>query len=260
MSVAAAVGRVGGMALDAVRGFGGGTLLLGQTLGRLLRPPFVAPRGLLEQCLRVGVESVPVVLVTGAFTGMVLAFESAIAFRRFGSEDLIATVVALAVTRELGPVLTGVMVAGRVGSAMAAELGSMRITEQIDALVTLATDPVRFLVVPRVLAATLMLPCLVLFADAIGIVGGWLVGVKALGNNPVLYEKRTLQYLELADVSVGLAKAAVFGATLALVGCYLGYTVRGGAREVGVAVTRSVVVSLILILVFDYLLTAWFFG
>jgi phospholipid/cholesterol/gamma-HCH transport system permease protein len=143
---------------------------------------------------------------------------------------------------------------------MAAELGTMRITSQIDALVTLATNPVRYLVVPRLLAATVMLPCLVLFANLLGIVGGWLVAVIALENNPVLYERNAVQYLRVNDLVVGLWKATLFGATLALVGCYMGYTVRGGAREVGIAVTRSVVASLILILVFDYLLTAWFFG
>ncbi len=260
MSAGAAIARVGGATAGTVRAFGGATLLLAHALGLVLRFSWPSPRLVLEQCLRVGVLSVPVVAVTGAFTGMVLAFESALAFRRFGSEDLIGTVIALAMTRELGPVLTGVMVAGRVGSAMAAELGTMRITEQIDALVTLATDPIRHLVVPRLLASVLMLPCLVLFADLLGIVGGWVVAVHGLDANPLLYERRALQYLSLGDIGVGMVKAGVFGAVLSVVGCYLGYTVKGGAREVGFAVTRSVVTSLMLILVFDYLLTAWFFA
>jgi phospholipid/cholesterol/gamma-HCH transport system permease protein len=260
VTVARPVTELGAATLGAVRGVGGGAALLVQALAALTRPPFFSLRLFLDQCQRVGVQSIPVVLITGTFTGMVLAYESAIAFRRFGAEELIGTVVALSMTRELGPVLTGIMVAGRVGSAMAAELGTMRITSQIDALVTLATNPVRYLVVPRLLAATVMLPCLVLFANLLGIVGGWLVAVIALENNPVLYERNAVQYLRVNDLVVGLWKATLFGATLALVGCYMGYTVRGGAREVGIAVTRSVVASLILILVFDYLLTAWFFG
>lgn len=260
MTVAPPITQIGAATLAALRGVGGGARLFFEALALMTRPPFFSLRGFFDQCQRVGVQSIPVVLITGAFTGMVLAYESAIAFRRFGAEQLIGTLVSLSMTRELGPVLTGIMVAGRVGSAMAAELGTMRITSQIDALVTLATNPVRYLVAPRLLAATLMLPCLVLFSDLLGIVGGWLVAVIALQNNPVLYERNAIQYLEVDDVVVGLCKAAVFGATLALVGCYFGYTVKGGAREVGTAVTRSVVASLILILVFDYLLTAWFFG
>jgi phospholipid/cholesterol/gamma-HCH transport system permease protein len=200
-----------------------------------------------------------VVALTGLFTGMVLAYQSAIAFGRFGAEELVGTVVSLSMVRELGPVLSGVMVAGRVGSAMAAELGTMRITQQIDALRTLAVDPVRFLVAPRLFAATLMLPCLVVFANLLGILGGGLVAVHALGASPRVYEARALQYLAVEDLRVGLVKAAIFGATLALVSCHHGFFVRGGAREVGRAVTRSVVVSLALILVFDYLVTAWVF-
>lgn len=260
MSGVPAISQLGGLTLGILRALGGGTLLGLEALRLMTRRPFFSLRGFLEQCQHVGVGSIPVVLITGTFTGMVLAYESAIAFRRFGAEELIGTVVSLSMTRELGPVLTGVMVAGRVGSAMAAELGTMRITSQIDALWTLATNPVRYLIVPRLLAATLMLPCLVLFSDLLGITGGWLVAVVALDNNPVLYERNALQYLRLEDVLVGVWKAGIFGATFALVGCYLGYTVRGGAREVGAAVTRTVVASLILILVFDYLLTAWFFG
>jgi phospholipid/cholesterol/gamma-HCH transport system permease protein len=237
---------------------GAGALLFGDALATIARPPFLSIRELLRQCSVVGVQSIPVVGITGTFTGMVLAYQSAIAFGRFGAEELIGTVVSLSMVRELGPVLTGVMVAGRVGSAMAAELGTMRITQQIDALVTLAVNPVRFLVAPRILAATLMLPALVLFASALGIVGGGLVAILALGANPNVYEARTLQFLDASDLHVGLV-AAIFGAVLALTSCHYGYRVRGGAREVGRAVTRSVVVSLVMILVFDYLITAYFF-
>ncbi len=251
------VGRVGAASLRAVHHIGGGTTLLVDALVALVRPPFVSPRQVVRQCAEVGVGSIPVVALTGLFSGMVLALQASDAFARFGAEDLVGTVVSLAMVREMGPVLAGIMVTARVGSAMAAELGSMRITEQIDALVTLATNPVRFLVLPRLLAATFMLPCLVLFADLIGIVGGWVVAVRLLGTNPALYEQRTLQFLDLDDLVLSLVKAAVFGAILASVSCYHGFTVTGGAREVGRAVTRSVVVSLIGILIFNYVLTAW---
>lgn len=257
MSFAASVGRVGGATLGALREVGAGAQLLGGALAALVRPPFVSPRLVVRQCASIGVHSIPVVLLTGLFSGMVLALQSANAFARFGAEDLVGTVVALAMVREMGPVLAGIMVTARVGSAMAAELGSMKITEQIDALVTLATNPVRFLVLPRLLATTFMLPCLVLFADAIGILGGWIVAVRLLGTNPALYERRTLQFLDVDDLVLSLAKAAAFGATLAAVSCYHGLRVEGGAREVGQAVTRSVVISLIGILVLNYVLTAW---
>ncbi len=213
----------------------------------------------LDQCMQVGVNSIPVVLITGVFTGMVLALQTASAFRLFGAENLVASVVSISMTRELGPVLAGLMVAGRVGSAMAAELGTMRVTEQIDALHTLATNPVQYLVVPRVWAATLMLPCLVVLSDIIGILGGRLIAVGVLGLSPVTYFKRATQFLEFEDIGVGLFKASLFGLTLALIGCYQGYHVRGGAREVGFAVNRAVVLSIALILVVNYLVTAYFF-
>ena len=173
--------------------------------------------------------------------------------------ECVATVVALSMTRELGPVLTGIMVAGRVGSAMAAEIGTMRVTEQIDALHTLATNPVHYLVVPRIWAATLMLPCLVIFSDVLGIMAGRFITVDVLGNSPVSYFKRTVQYLDFEDIQIGLTKAALFGMTLALIGCYQGYTVRGGAREVGFAVNRAVVVSISIIFGVNYLVTAYYF-
>jgi phospholipid/cholesterol/gamma-HCH transport system permease protein len=209
--------------------------------------------------MQVGVYSIPVVLITGAFTGMVLALQTASAFRLFGAENLIASVVAISMTRELGPVLAGLMVAGRVGSAMAAELGTMRVTEQIDALHTLATNPVQYLIVPRVWAATLMMPCLVVLSDIVGILGGRIIAVGVLGTSPVTYAKRATQFLEFEDIGVGLLKAALFGLTLSLIGCYEGYSVRGGAREVGFAVNRAVVLSIALILIVNYLVTAYFF-
>lgn len=252
------VGWIGDRTIAGITRCGGVCTLLAESARWTLRPPF-RPGLFVHQCLHVGVQSIPVVLVTGAFTGMVLALQTASAFRLIGAENLVASVVALTMTRELGPVLTGLMVAGRVGSAMAAELGTMRVSEQIDALHTLATNPVHYLVVPRVWAATLTLPCLVLFSDLIGIFGGRLIAVEALGISPVTYFNRSVQFLHGTDVVVGLVKASLFGLTLSIVGCYEGYTVRGGAREVGLAVNRAVVVSIATILVLNYLVTAYLF-
>ncbi len=252
------VGWIGNRTLKGIGECGRVSELLLDTVRWTLRRP-VRFHLFVQQCLHVGVYSIPVVLITGAFTGMVLALQTASAFRLFGAESLVASVVSLSMARELGPVLTGLMVAGRVGSAMAAELGTMRVTEQIDALHTLATNPVQYLVVPRVWAGMIMLPCLVIFSDIIGIFGGRVVAVGVLGTSPATYFKRSVQYLDAADVGLGLLKAALFGLTLALVGCYQGYTVRGGAREVGFAVNRAVVVSIALILVLNYLVTAFFF-
>ena len=251
------IGSIGHRSLDAVAECGRVLLMLADSLRWSFRRP-VRFHLFVQQCLHVGVYSIPVVLVTGAFTGAVLALQTASAFRLFGAENLVATVVALSMTRELGPVLTGIMVAGRVGSAMAAELGTMRVTEQIDALHTLATNPIHYLVVPRVWAAIFMLPCLVIFSDLLGILAGRFIAVEVLGNSSVIYFKRTVQYLDMEDIYVGLIKAALFGLSLALIGCYQGYRVKGGAREVGFAVNRAVVVSIGTIFVINYLVTAYF--
>jgi phospholipid/cholesterol/gamma-HCH transport system permease protein len=184
---------------------------------------------ILKQMEEVGVRSFPVVIITAAFTGMVLALQSFTAFKRFSAESLVGSVVALSVTRELGPVLTGLMVSGRVGSAMAAELGTMRVTEQIDALYTLATNPIKYLIVPRFLAAAIMFPILVIFADAIGILGGYLVSVRILGANPTLYIRRTWDYLESNDLYSGLLKAIFFGMIMAIISCHEGFSTEGGA-------------------------------
>jgi phospholipid/cholesterol/gamma-HCH transport system permease protein len=224
----------------------------------LFRRPF--PMKLtLQQMEEVGVRSLPVVLITAIFTGAVLALQTYSGFKRFGAEGLVGTVVALSMTRELGPVLASIMVAGRVGSAMAAELGTMRVTEQIDALITLATDPVRYLVVPRFVAGMIMLPFLVVFADIIGIIGGYFVAVNVLGTSSTIYVNRTLQYLEFSDVTIGLIKAAVFGMIIALVGCQMGFYTEGGAEGVGRATTKAVVGASILILISNYFLTALLF-
>ena len=230
-----------------------------QALAGAVTPPYY-PRLILRQIVDIGYFSLPVVGLTAVFTGMVLALQSYTGFSRFNAESAVATVVVLSVTRELGPVIAGLMVAGRVGAAMAAEIGTMRVTDQIDALVTLSTDPLRYLVLPRLVAGLVALPFLVLIADIIGVFGGFLVGTYKLNFNPVSYLTQTGEHLETMDVVSGLIKAAVFGFIITLMGCYHGYQSRGGAAGVGQATTYAVVSASILILLLDYLLTAVFFA
>jgi phospholipid/cholesterol/gamma-HCH transport system permease protein len=191
---------------------------------------------------------------------MVLALQSYTGFSRFNAQSAVATVVVLSMTRELGPVIASLMVAGRVGAAMAAEIGTMRVTEQIDALTSLSTDPLRYLVLPRLIAGLVTMPVLVLVADIVGVFGGFLVGTYKLEFNPVTYVTQTEQYLQTMDVVSGLIKAAVFGFIIALMGCYHGYHSRGGAEGVGQATTHAVVSASILILIFNYALTQAFFS
>lgn len=229
------------------------------SVSHVVRPPFY-PRQILRQMVEIGYFSLPVVGLTAIFTGMVLALQSYTGFARFSAEGAIANVVVVAITRELGPVLAGLMVAGRIGAAMAAEIGTMRVTEQIDALTTLSTNPMKYLVAPRLLAGTAMLPLLVLIADVIGVFGGYLVSIYKLGFNPANYLQRTWDFLVAEDVISGLVKAGVFGFIVTLMGCYHGYHSRGGAQGVGAATTNAVVSSAILILFFDYILTEIFFA
>ncbi|RMF77274.1 MAG: ABC transporter permease [Nitrospirae bacterium] len=234
-------------------------LVLVEVLRWLPRRPWRL-RNLLRQMEVVGVNSTFVVLLTGLFTGMVLALQSYNGFARFGAESLVGTVVALSVLRELGPVLSGLMVTARAGSLMAAELGTMRVTEQIDALYTLAVNPIHYLLVPRVLATVLTVPMLVVLSDFVGILGGYLVAVKLLGINSTLYINKTIQYVAASDMVNGLIKSAVFGLVLSVVSCSFGFRARGGAAGVGRATTQAVVYSSVLILVFDYILTSLLFG
>ena len=229
------------------------------TLGHLLRPPFY-PRELAVQLLHVGWLSLPVVGLTALFTGAALALQIYAGGARFNAESVVPSIVAIGMTRELGPVLGGLMVAGRVAAAIAAEIGTMKVTEQIDALVTLSTDPMKYLTVPRVLAATLSLPVLVAVGDAIGILGGFLVGTTRLGFDAATYLQNTADYLEPWDVASGLVKGAVFGFLVALMGCYHGMASGRGARGVGRATTRAVVSASILILAANYILTEVFFS
>jgi phospholipid/cholesterol/gamma-HCH transport system permease protein len=229
------------------------------SVSHCVRPPFYW-RSFARQVLDVGYYSLPVVGLTAIFTGMVLALQSYTGFARFSAESAIPNVVVVSITRELGPVLAGLMVAGRVGAAMAAEIGTMRVTEQIDALTTLATNPYKYLVAPRLWAGLLTLPLLVLTADAIGIFGGYLVSTYKLGFNPSTYLNNTREFLEVMDVVSGLVKAAVFGFLIALMGCYHGYHSKGGAQGVGSATTNAVVSASILILSFNYVITELFFA
>jgi len=233
-------------------------LLFIKTLIWTFRPPFDF-HNLIKQMEDVGLKSIPVILITGGFTGMVLALQSYNGFKRFNAEAFVGTVVALSMTRELGPVLTGLMVSGRVGSAMAAELGTMQVTEQIDALYTLAINPIQYLIVPRLLASMIVVPILTVFADLMGILGGFLISVYLLDANPTTYTKRTYDFLDLDDIYIGLFKALVFGMIIAAIGCYQGFTTRGGAEGVGRSTTKAVVMSSLLILVANYFVTALFF-
>ena len=213
-----------------------------------------------RQMLEIGYYSLPVVGLTAIFTGMVLALQAYTGFARFSAESAIPNIVVVSLTRELGPVLAGLMVAGRVGAAMAAEIGTMRVTEQIDALTTLSTNPFKYLVVPRLIAGIVTLPILVLVADIIGVLGGFLVGVYKLDFNDAAYLRNTMDFLQFQDVFSGLVKAAVFGFLITLMGCYHGYTSRGGAQGVGLATTNAVVSASILLLTANYFITEAFFA
>ncbi len=230
-------------------------LFFSQTLRWTFSRPFYL-KNVLKQMEVIGVDSVPVVMTTAISTGMVLALQSYTGFKRFGAESLIGAVVSLSMTRELGPVLTGLMVAGRAGAAMAAELGTMKVTEQIDALSTLATNPMKYLVVPRFVASTVMMFFLTVLGMMIGVAGGYFVGVKVLGTNPVTYYNQSVNNTEVTDIWYGLVKALVFGAVVGLIGCYKGFTTEGGAEGVGKATTGAVVISCMLILILDYFLSA----
>jgi phospholipid/cholesterol/gamma-HCH transport system permease protein len=232
--------------------------LLVRTFAWTFRRPFDL-REWVRQMAKVGVGSLPVILLTAMFTGMVLALQTFSTLKRVNAEGYVGTLVALSMVRELGAVLGALVLAGRSGSAMGAELGTMRVTEQIDALEVLATDPVHYLVVPRVWATTIMLPLLVALGDAIGIVGGYLVTVVLLGANPVAYLDNTFRFMDLSDLMSGIIKATVFGFLIALIGCQQGYHAGGGAEGVGRATTRAVVLASMAVLISDFFLTKLLF-
>lgn len=244
--------------IELLRYAGGVAILMGQTLFWIPMPP-MRRRQVIEQMSRIGVDSLPIVSMISLFTGMVLALQSAYQLQRFTAEMYIASLVAFSMTRELAPVLTALIVAGRVGASITAELGTMKVTEQIDALETLATNPVKYLVVPRFLALVIMMPLLTLFADIIGIMGGYVVGVYKLGISHAMYMKNTWDPLRYKDIWTGLVKSLVFAIIICVVACYEGMKTEGGAEGVGRSTTASVVISFILIIASDCFLTALFY-
>jgi phospholipid/cholesterol/gamma-HCH transport system permease protein len=255
---AAAVDQLGRTVLEYVEEMGKIVLLFFSVLRWMFRPPLNS-RLIFKQMEFVGNKSIFVVVLTGAFEGMVMALQGYHGFKMFGAESMVGSVVALGMVRELGPVMTGLMVTARAGSAMAAELGTMRVTEQIDALSVMAADPVKHLIVPRVIAGILMLPVLTIVSDFVGILGGYFVGVHVLHINAGIFIKNITSIVDLYDIYNGLIKAAVFGLILSLVGCYKGFNTRGGAEGVGRATTEAVVMSAITILIANYFLTAIMF-
>lgn len=258
MSPLAPVAAVGRSSLALMAAIGRVALFFVRALSHILRPPWY-PREFLIQLIQIGWLSLPVVGLTALFTGGALALQIYAGGARFNAEAVVPSIVAIGMARELGPVLGGLMVAGRVASAIAAEIATMKVTEQIDALVTLSTNPMKYLTAPRILAATLTLPVLVAVGDSIGIFGGYLVGTSRLGFNQVNYIQNTVDFLEFWDVASGLVKGAVFGFLVALMGCFHGMSSGRGARGVGRATTNAVVSASILILAANYLLTELFF-
>jgi phospholipid/cholesterol/gamma-HCH transport system permease protein len=252
--ILAFLASIGRSVLALCAGIGRATLFAGEALSHLVRPPFYFGQ-LGQQLLRIGFFSLPVVGLTALFTGGALALQIYAGGARFNAETVVPSIVAIGIVRELGPVLGGLMVAGRVSSSIAAEIGTMRVTEQIDALTTLSTHPMKYLVVPRILAATLALPVLVGIGDVIGIMGGFLAGTERLGFEAGTYIRNTVDFLRWEDVRSGLIKAGVFGFILATMGCFFGYHSGRGAQGVGAATTNAVVTASILILAANYVLT-----
>jgi len=244
--------------IDFIKYAGGISVLMGETLFWVPIPP-LRRRQIVEQMSKIGVDSLPIVTLISLFTGMVLALQSAYQMQRFSAEMYIASLVAFSMTRELGPVLTALIVAGRVGASITAEIGTMQVTEQVDALETLATNPVKYLVTPRFLALIIMMPILTLYSDLIGIMGGYIIGVYKLNISHAMYMKNTWQPLKYKDLYTGLIKSFFFGIIVCIVACYEGMQAKGGAEGVGRSTTSSVVVSFILIIASDCFFTALFY-
>ena len=256
--IARTLAQIGRPVLAVLAAFGRVALFAADTIRHLLTPPFYG-REFAIAMLQIGWFSLPVVGLTAFFTGGALALQIYSGGARFSAEAVVPQIVAIGMARELGPVLGGLMVAARVASSIAAEIGTMKVTEQIDALVTLSTHPMTYLTVPRVLAATLAVPVLVAVGDSIGIAGGWLVGVTKLGFNSATYIQNTNDFLEVWDVGSGLVKGAVFGFIVALMGCYFGMNSGRGAQGVGAATKAAVVAASVMILAANYVLTGLFF-
>ena len=256
MTLLAAIGR---SFLGLIAAIGRIAIFAGQTIGHIVRGPFYL-RELAVSFLNIGWLSLPVVGLTSLFTGAALALQIYAGSARFSAEAVVPQIVAIGMVRELGPVLVGLMIAARVTSSIAAEIATMKVTEQIDALVTLSTHPMKYLTVPRVLAATIVVPLLVAVGDIIGIFGGYAVATGTLGFNPAAYIRNTLDFLELKDVVSSLAKGAIFGFIAALMGCYYGMNSGRGAQGVGNATKGSVEAAAVLILGANFVLTGVFFS
>lgn len=254
----AGIENIGEMTISAIESIGRASQFFFETLFWLFRPPYRV-KLLFNAMDFVGVGSIFIVVLTGFFTGAVFALQGATAFRLFNAESLVGSTVALSLARELAPVLTGLMVSGRAGSGIATEIGTMRVTEQIDALYTMAVNPVQYLIVPRFIAGLVMVPLLTILFNLVGMVGCYSVGVGLLNIDEGVFYENVKWFVEPGDIYNGLIKSCVFGGILTLVGCYKGFYATGGARGVGLATTQSVVVSSVLILVADYVLTALMF-
>jgi phospholipid/cholesterol/gamma-HCH transport system permease protein len=257
------ISAIGNIILRSISHIGGVFNLLGQTLYWMVIGPFMkkppSRKNIFDQMVFGGVNSILIVFFVALFTGIVLAMQSAYQLAQLGAEMYVASLVAVSMARELGPVLTALVVAGRVGAAITAELGTMKVTEQIEALQTMALNPIRFLVVPRFLALLVMLPCLTIFSDLIGMLGGYLIGIFNIGINHGMYIDITLEFLTLKDIYTGLIKSAFFAMIISLIGCYMGLNTAGGAEGVGRSTTISVVSSFIMVILADCILTGVFY-
>lgn len=249
---------IGARVISFMHFLGGLSNLALRTIYFTFVPPFSRHR-VFEQAKKAGFDSLPIVALVSLFIGFIFALQTAYFMQRIGSEIYIASLVALSIVRELGPVITALVVAGRVGAAITAELGSMQVTEQIDALETLSSNPIKYLVVPRFLALSIMLPLLTLYSDAIGILGSYMICVFKLGISSSMYIRVTAEALFYKDLFTGLFKTIFFGMIIALVSCYEGFNVEGGAEGVGRATTRSVVFTFIMIIIADCFFTALFY-
>ena len=253
------LGTTGKKFINFVANIGHFFIFFGSAIYWVFKPPWYLKK-IFQQIIDIGYFSLPVVGLTTFFSGMVLALQTYNGFTDFNSETTVARIVLTSITRELGPVLTGLMVAGRIGAKMAAEIATMRVTEQIDALGTLGTRPMQYLIAPKIIACLICIPLLVLIGNTIGILGGYVIAIYKLNFNPNLYLFATMEYLQLIDIIQGTVKAAIFGLIISMVSCYFGYNASKGAEGVGFATTSSVVISSVMILTSTYIITALFFG
>jgi phospholipid/cholesterol/gamma-HCH transport system permease protein len=259
MIIATPVQILGKIFLDAIGQLGKITLFFIKVMRKIFTPPIYLGR-IGKEFISIGFFSLPVIGFTAIFTGAVLALQSYTGFSRMNAESAIASIISISITRELGPVLAGLMLSGRIASAITAEIGSMKISEQIDALYTLNTDPIRYLIAPKIIIGTICLPILVLFADVIGVLGGYLVSIYKIGFEQHSYLQETIKYLEMRDVLSGIFKAGFFGFIVTFIGCFFGYHAKNGASGVGYAATQAVVTASIIILLTNYIITGLLFS